>query len=367
MNPYVLFFFIPLSWFVTVFMIEAGSVVMIPICKYENYREKMMFTVGSLWAIIGTSLVYLVVSLDGIFAPILYATGEALFGVLMTLIIVIAFHHFLIGSAEGADSLGKEKTAKLYLTLAMPFALLMAFLGNTVFTSVFSGYGIGLTSTTLTLAKNGELPAALGELPTVLHNSPTTQLFYPNFMQMFFNPFNWVFFIAVVMYVVYFTIAYYGIKERFLLGALALTLAHALFLASTAVWLPIVFNSAIGNAGYWIFFILTYVLLYLNTRTNIPWKQVWIVFLTFLGGMMFGAFTQGYILYDTTHSAMEALYGLPAVPASLLLTAQPTLEVGAAVLGVAGFLVLGGVTAVSYKVLYKQAVKHAEEAKTATK
>ena len=362
MNPYVLFFFIPLSWFVTVFMIEAGSVVMIPICKYENYREKMMLTVGSLWAIIGTSLVYLVVSLDGIFAPIMYATGEALFGVLMTLIIILAFHHFLIGSAEGADSLGKEKTAKSYLTIVMPFALLVAFLGNTLFISVFSGYGIGLKLPLTTVATVLEK----GELPAVLHSAPSTQVFYPNFMQMIFNPFNWVFFIAVVFYVVYFTVAFYGIKERFLLGALALTLAHALFLASTAVWLPLVFNSAIGNAGYWIFVILTYVLLYLNTHTNIPWKQVWIMFLTFLGGIMFGVFTQGYILYDTTHSALAPL-GLPSVPASLLLTAQPTLEVGAAVLGVAGFLVLGGVTAVSYKILYKQAVKKAEEAKTATK
>ena len=366
MNPYVLFFFIPLSWFVTVFMIEAGSVVMIPICKYENYREKMMLTVGSLWAIIGTSLVYLVVSLDGIFAPVLYATGEALFGALMTLIVVIAFHHFFIGSAEGADSLGKEKTSKLYLTIAMPFALLMAFLGNTVFTSVFSGYGIGLNLPLTTVAKVLENGVGPGGLPSVLHSAPNTQVFYPNFMQMFFNPFNWVFFIAVLMYVVYFTVAFYGIKERFLLGALALTLAHALFLASTAVWLPIVFNSAIGNAGYWIFVILTYVLLYLNTYTNIPWKQVWVVFLTFLGGMMFGAFTQGYILYDTTHSALAPL-GLPSVPATLLLTAQPTLVVGTIVLGVAGLLVLGGVTAVSYKVLYKQAVKHAEETKTATK
>jgi len=362
MNPYVLFFFIPLSWFVTVFMIEAGSVVMIPVCKYENYREKMMFVVGSLWAIIGTSLVYLVVSLDGIFAPIMYATGEALFGILMTLIVILAFHHFFIGSAEGADSLGKHSTSKLYLTIVMPFALLVAFLGNTIFTSVFSGYGIGLNLPLTTVATVLEK----GELPTVLHSAPSTQVFYPNFMQMIFNPFNWVFFIAVVMYVVYFTVAFYGIKERFLLGALALTLAHALFLASTAVWLPLVFNSAIGNAGYWIFVILTYVLLYLNTHTDIPWKQVWIVFLTFLGGIMFGVFTQGYILYDTTHSALAPL-GLPSVPATLLLTAQPTLEVGAAVLGVAGFLVLGGVTAVSYKVLYKQTVKHAEETKTATK
>mgnify|MGYP001772577730 CR=1 FL=1 len=362
MNPYVLFFFVPLGWFVSVFMIEAGSIVMIPICRYENYREKMILVLGSLWAIIATSLVYLVVSLDGLFAPIMYATGEALFGILLALVIILAFHHFLIGSAEGADSLGKHTTTKLYLTIAMPFALLVAFLGNTIFTSVFSGYGIGLKLPLTTVATVLEK----GELPYVLHAAPSTQVFYPNYMQMIFNPFNWVFFIAVVMYVVYFTVTFYGIKERFLLGALALTLAHALFLASTAVWLPIVFNSAVGNAGFWIYVILTYVLLYLATHTNLPWRQVWIVLMTWIGAIMFGAFTQGYILYDTTHSALAPL-GLPAVPASLLLTAQPTLEVGATVLGVAAFFVIGGVSAVSYKILYKQAVKRAEEAKTATK
>ena len=361
MNPYVLFFFIPLSWFVTVFMIEAGSVVMIPICKYENYREQMMIMVGSLWAIISTSLVYLVVALDGTFAPIMYATGEALFGVLLALIIILAFHHFFIGSAEGADTLGKHSTSKLYLIVAMPFVLLVAFLGNTLFTSVFSGYGIGLKLPLTTVATVLEK----GELPAILHSAPNTQIFYPNYVQMIFNPFNWVFFIAVVMYVVYFTVVFYGIKERFLLGALALTLAHALFLASTALWLPLVFNSAVGNAGFWIFVILTYALLYLSTHTNIPWRQVWIAALTFAGGMMFGVFTQGYILYDTTRSTLAPL-GLPAVPSSLLLTVQPTLIAGTIVLAVAGLLVLGGISAVSYKLFYKPAVKKLKT-KTETK
>ena len=362
MNPYVLFFFIPLGWFVTMFMLEAGSVVMIPICRYENYRERMIFVVGSLWAIIATSLVYTVVTLDGLFAPIMYATGEALLGVLLALVVILAFHHFLIGVAEGADSLGRHATSKLYLTAAVPFVLLVAFLGNTIFTSVFSGYGIGLKLPLTTVATVLEK----GDLPYILHTAPNTQVFYPNYMQMIFNPFNWVFFVAVVLYVVYFTVTFYGIKERFLVGILALTLAHALFLASTAVWLPIVFSSAVGNAGFWIYVILTYVLLYLATHINVPWRQVWIVLLTWIGAIMFGVFTQGYILYDTTHSILAPL-GLPAVPASLLLTIQPTLVAGTVVLGVAAFLVIGGVSAVSYKLLYKQAVKRAEEAKTETK
>ncbi|NON61650.1 hypothetical protein [Acidianus sp. RZ1] len=348
MNPSVLFFFIPLSWFVTIFMIEAGSIVMIPVCKYDKYKKQMVLVIGSLWAIIGTSLVYLVVSLDGIFAPIMYATGEALFGILMTLIVILAFHHFLIGTAEGADSLGKHSSSKFYLTLAMPFALLVAFLGNTIFTSVFSGYGIGLSlplSTVATVLEKGELPA-------VLHSSPSTQVFYPNFMQMIFNPFNWVFFIGIVMYVVYFTVAFYGIKERFLLGALALTLANALILTSTALWLPTVFNSAIGNAGFWIFVLFTYALLYLATHYNIPWRQVWIFALTFIGSMIFGLFTQGNIFVDTVPPT--------GIPSSLLLTIGPTLLAGEVVLGVVGFFVIGGITAVSYKILYKQASNKVE-------
>ncbi|ARM76900.1 hypothetical protein [Acidianus manzaensis] len=355
MNGFVLFFFIPLSWFVTVFMIEAGSIVMTPICKYDNYREQMMLVLGSLWAIIATSLVYLVVSLDGIFAPVMYATGEALFGLLMTLIIILAFHHYLIGSAEGADALNRHSTSKLFLTLAMPFALIVAFIGNTIFTSVFSGYGIGLKLPLTTVATVLEK----GELPAVLRAAPTTQVFYPNFSQMIFNGFNWVFFIGIVMYVMYFTIAFYGIKERFLVGLLALTLANALILASTALWLPTVFDSAVGNAGFWIYVILSYVLLYATTHYNIPWRQVWVFFLTFLGSMMFGAFTQGDILVDAVPPK--------GIPASLLLTNPTTLAVGSFVLALAGILVVGGVTAVSYVVLYKQAVEKAEAKKQVVK
>lgn len=112
MNPYILFFFIPLAWFVTVFILEAGSAVMIPICRYDKYRERMRLILGSLWAIIATSLVYLVVSLNGIFAPIMFATGEALYGLLLVLVIILAFHHYLIASGEGADTLGKYNTSK---------------------------------------------------------------------------------------------------------------------------------------------------------------------------------------------------------------------------------------------------------------
>ncbi|AWR98058.1 hypothetical protein DFR86_11275 [Acidianus sulfidivorans JP7] len=348
---YVMFFFIPLSWFVTVFMIEAGSIVMTPICKYDKYREQMMLVLGSLWAIIGTSLVYLVVSLDGIFAPVMYATGEALFGLLMTLIIILAFHHYFIGSAEGADALEKHSTSKLLLTLAMPFALIVAFIGNTIFTSVFSGYGIGLKlplSTVATVLEKDELPA-------VLHSAPMTQVFYPNFSQMIFNGFNWVFFLGIVMYVVYFTVAFYGIKERFILGLLALTLSNILLLASTAVWLHVVFASAVGNAGFWIYIILSYVLLYATTHYNVPWRQAWVFLFTFIGSMMFGAFTQGEIFIDTVPPN--------GIPASLLYTNPTTLAVGAFVLALAGLLVLGGITAVSYKILYKQAVEKVEAKK----
>ncbi|BFH74605.1 hypothetical protein SJAV_25490 [Sulfurisphaera javensis] len=351
MDMYTLFFFIPLVWFTTMFMIEAGSVVMIPLCRYENYRQEMLSVTGAMWAIIATSLVYLVVSLDTIYAPIMVATGQALYGLLLSLIILLALHHFLIGTAEGAGSLGEHDREKLYLTIAVPIVLLVALFGVTLFTSVFSGYGIGLSIPLTTLATVLEK----NELTAVLHQNPWIGVFYPNYVQMFFNPFNWVFFIGVVFYVVYFTVAFYGIRERFLVGALALTLAHALFLASTYVWLPTVFNSAIGNAGFWLFFILTYVWLYLATFKNIPFRQMWTVLLTFTGGMMFGAFTGGYILVDTTGPTLKAL-GLPGVPAVLLETNPVTLAAGAVVLGMAGILVMGGVTAVSYKILYKRAV-----------
>lgn len=287
MDPYVLFFFIPLAWFVTVFALEVGSLVMIPIIKNEKYRDNMMAVVNSLWAIIATSLVFLVVSLDALFAPVMYATGEALFGVLMAIIIFLAFHHFFIGVAEGADSLGKHSASRLYLILVLPFALVVTFLGNTIFTSVFSGYGIGinlqvgLTTLAQVLANH--------QVSVVLHNYPMLTVFYPNFVEMIFNPFNWVFFLAVVLCVLYFTIVFYGIKEWFLIGLVALTLSHALFLASTAIWLPVVFHSAIGNPSYWIYVIITYALLYAATHYNIPWRQAWISFFTFIGVFMFWA------------------------------------------------------------------------------
>ncbi|MBW9141975.1 MAG: hypothetical protein K1T65_09915 [Candidatus Aramenus sp.] len=355
MNPYILLFFIPLSWFVTIFMIEAGSIVMLPVCRYENYKEKMMLVLGSLWAIIATSLVYLVVSLDGIFAPVMFATGEALFGLLMTLIIILAFHHYFIGSAEGADSLGRHGTSKTFLILAAPFALIVAFIGTTIFTSVFSGYGIGLKlplSTVATVLEKHELSVAMHEIPNL-------QVFYPQYVSMIFNAFNWVFFIGIVMYVVFFTVAFYGIKERFLLGALALTLANVLLLVSTHLWLPTVFNSAVGNAGFWIYIIILYVLLYASTQRNLPWRQAWVFFFTFVGAMMFGAFTQGNILVDAVPPS--------GIPATLLFTNPTTLAAGSILVGLAGILVLGGVTAVSYKILYKSAVEKLEAKKAAVK
>ncbi|MBB5253524.1 hypothetical protein [Sulfurisphaera ohwakuensis] len=348
MNEYVLFFFIPLAWFVTMFMIEAGSIVMYPICRINTYKEKMKIVLGSLWAIIATSLVWLVVSLDSMFAPVMFATGEALFGVLMTLIIILAFHHYLIGSAEGADSLGKESTSKLLFILAAPLALLVAFLGNTIFTSVFSGYGIGLKlplTTVATVLEKHELPAVL----EATHGS--IQVFYPNFTSMIFNPFNWVFFIGIVMYVVYFTVAFYGIKERAILGFAGLTLSIILVLISTHEWLPTVFNNAIGNAGFWIYIIILYLLLYASTYKNLPWKQAWVFFFTFLGSVMFGIFTNGNILVDAVPPT--------GIPASLLLTNSVTLSASAPILAGAGFLVVGGVTAVSYKILYKSALEKA--------
>lgn len=355
MNPYILLFFIPLSWFVTMFMIEAGSLVMLPICKYENYREKMMLVLGSLWAIIATSLVYLVVSLDALFAPVMFVTGEALFGLLMTLIIILAFHHYFIGSAEGAESLGRHMSSKTFLILAAPFALITAFIGTTIFTSVFSGYGIGLKLPLSTVATVLEK----NELSEVMHEMPNLQVFYPDFMTMIFNAFNWVFFIGIVMYVVYFTVAFYGIKERFLVGALALTLANILLLVSTDLWLPTVFNSAVGNAGFWIYLVILYVILYLSTHKNLPWRQAWVFFFTFLGGMMFGVFTQGNILVDAVPPS--------GIPATLLLNNPTTLAPSAVLVGMAGVLVLGGVTAVSYKVLYKTAVEKAEARKASVK
>ncbi|WP_373469079.1 hypothetical protein [Acidianus infernus] len=336
MNEFVLFFFIPLAWFVTVFMIEAGSVVMIPVCKYENYREKMLIVIGSLWAIIATSLVYLVVSLDTIFAPVMFVTGAVLYAPLMILIIMLAFHHFSIGVAEGSSSLGKHSMERTFLVVALPFALIVAFLGNTLFTSVFSGYGF------------------------CVHNLSTLDI-TPNYTQMIFNAFNWVFFIGVVMYVVYFTVVFYGIKERLLVGALGLTLAHILFLVSTHEWLPVVFNSAVNNPGFWIYIIILYVYLYIATTRNVPFRQAWIILLTFIGAMMFGAFTQGRILEDIVPAGTVG--PLPGVPASLLLTNATTLTAGSIVLGMAGLLVLGGITAVSYKVLYKVATERVEAKK----
>ncbi|MDT7862587.1 MAG: hypothetical protein RRA45_10300 [Saccharolobus sp.] len=345
MNPYILFFFIPLAWFVTVFILEAGSAVMIPICRYDKYRERMRLILGSLWAIIATSLVYLVVSLNGIFAPIMFATGEALYGLLLVLVIILAFHHYLIASGEGADTLGKYNTSKKLFTLAVPFVLIVAFIGNTIFTSVFSGYGIGLKLPLSTVASVLEK----NELSVVLHSNPSLQVFYPNYFSMIFNPFNWVFFIGIVMYVVYFTITFYGIKERFLLGALALTLSNILILVSTRLWLPTVFNSAIGNAGFWIYIIILYVLLYLSSFRNVPFKEALTIFFTFLGSIMFGVFTQGNILVDSIPPS--------GIPASLLLTNPTSLEVGAVILGLAGLLVLGGITAISYKLFYKKGVE----------
>lgn len=151
------------------------------------------------------------------------------------------------------------------------------------------------------------------------------------------------------MYVVYFTITFYGIKERFLLGALALTLSNILILVSTRLWLPTVFNSAIGNAGFWIYIIILYVLLYLSSFRNVPFKEALTIFFTFLGSIMFGVFTQGNILVDSIPPS--------GIPASLLLTNPTSLEVGAVILGLAGLLVLGGITAISYKLFYKKGVE----------
>lgn len=359
MDEYTLFFFIPLAWFATMFFIEAGSVVMIPICRYENYRQQMLAVLGAMWAIIATSLVFLVVTLDTIYAPIMVATGQALYGLLLGVVILLGLHHFLIGVAEGAGNLEEHDKEKLFLTIAVPIVLLVALFGVTLFTSVFSGYGIGLSIPLTTLATVLEK----NELTTVLYQNPWIGVFYPNYVQMFFNAFNWLFFLGTVFYVVYFTVVFYGIRERFLLGAAGLTLAHALYLASTYAYLPTVFNAAIGNPGYWLFFILTYVWLYLATFRNIPFRQMWTVLLTFTGGMMFGAFTGGYVLVDTTGPLLKPL-GLPGVPAVLLETNPVTLAAGAVVLGMAGILVLGGVTAVAWKILYRRtlekvrAVKH---------
>ncbi|MGC9106267.1 MAG: hypothetical protein ACP5HQ_07610 [Thermoprotei archaeon] len=342
MNEFVLFFFIPLAWFVTVFMIEAGSIVMVPICKIEKYRKQMMLNLGVLWALIATSLVYLVVSLDTIFAPVMFVTGTVLIGPLLALIVFIGLHHFFIGTAEGSGSLGLHTEEKRYLILAMPAALIVAFLGTTLFTSVFSGFGFSFTLESLLKLQ-----------------------IQPNYVEMLFNPFNILFFLAVVFYVVYFTVAYYGIRERWYLGALGLTLAHALFLGTTAVWLPVVFQNAISNPGYWLYVILTYALLFVTTFMNVPWRQVWVVLLTFTGSMMFGAFTDGRILqYAVPAGTVPSIQGsLAGVPAEILLTNPTTLVAGTIVLGMAGILVIGGFTAVAYKALYKRLVERMEAAK----
>ncbi|MUN29783.1 hypothetical protein [Sulfuracidifex metallicus] len=351
MNPYVLLFFVPLSWFVAMFMMEVGSLVMLPVCKFDKYKEKMNLVVGSIWAIIATSLVYLVVSLDGLFAPVMFATGEALFGLLMVLIVILAFHHYLIGSAEGAESVEKDESSKKYLLLATPFALIVALIGNSLFTSVFSGYGIGLSlplSTVASVLENHQLSV-------VMHNSPGVQVFYPEYMTMIFNAFNWVFFLGVVMYVVFFTVAFYGIKERFALGALSLSLANVLFLASSYLWLPLVFQNAVGNVGFWIYIVSLYIVLYLSTHDMLPFKQAWVFTLTFLGGMMFGLFTEGNILVDTVKGG---------IPASLLLTNPSMLEAGAIMVVLIGILAMGGVTAVSYEILFKNSLEKMETRKT---
>lgn len=330
MNEYVLFFFIPLAWFVAAFMIEAGSIVMVPICRYEKYREKMLVVLGSLWAIIATSLVYLVVTLDTVFAPVMFVTGTVLIGPLLVLIIMIAFHHFAIGIAEGSSSLGKYSMERSFLLLGLPFALIVAFLGTTLFTSVFSGYGFVVRD--------------LLKLDIA-----------PNYVEMIFNPFNWVFFIGIVMYVVYFTVVFYGIRERMLVGALGLTLSHILFLISTYLWLPVVFNNAVSNPGYWLYVIILYIYLYIATTRDVPFRQAWIFLLTFIGAVMFGVFTEGRILQDIVPAGTVG--PKPGVPATLLLTNPTTLTAGTIVLGMAGILALGGITAVSYKVLYKIATE----------
>ena len=360
LDPYFLFFFIPLSWFATMFFIEAGSIVMIPICRYEQYREKMLYVLGAMWAIIATSLVYLVVTLDTVYAPVLYVTGLILYVPLMLVIILLGFHHFFIGTAEGAGNLGDEKREKLLLYVALPFALAVAYSGVTLFTTVFSGIGFEITNAKL-LLKGLSAVLSAGGFQNVNYQTVDQVLagsLAANYVEMYFNPFNIVFFLAIVFYVVYFTVIFYGIRERLILGALGLTLAHALFLASTATWLPQVFQNAISNAGYWFYVVLTYLML-ITVVKNVPFRQMWLVILTFAGGMMFGAFTNGQILVDLVPAGTLGP-GTPAgLPAAALLTNPATLIAGVVVLSMAGILVIGGVTSVSYKVLYKAKVKRA--------
>lgn len=64
---------------------------------------------------------------------------------------------------------------------------------------------------------------------------------------------------------------------------------------------------------------------------------------------MFGVFTQGNVLVDSIPPS--------GIPASLLLTNPTSLEVGAVILGLAALLVLGGITAISYKLFYKKGVE----------
>lgn len=298
-----------LSYFAAMFLIDVGIAVFTPITKEGSYKSKMSLILDALWAIIGTSAVYLVVTLESVYATITYVAGIALLLPFLAFLIFLALHHGFLGYAEGFGFLGiKHLEEKYILAYSIP-TVILAFIGITIFTSVLSGIGI---------------------------NASTLE---PDYVKMFFNPFNIMFFIAIAAYTIYYVTLFFNMKDKLMIAGISLTVANALILAGLYAYVPYVFSKAITNPGFWIYLVVLYAMLY-SLHKGFRFNNVISVILTAIGGIIMGMFMYPYVLNGAVN-----VYSLMTNPA--------TLAAADIVITIIGLFVVGGLTAIAYKILYK--------------
>lgn len=299
-----------LSLFTSLFLIDAGIAALLPITKDEKYKDKMTLVLDALWALIGTAAVYLVVTVESVFASIAFVTGITFLLPFLVFLIFLAFHHGFLGYAEGFGYIGiKDLEHKFLLAYSIP-TIILAYIGITMFTTAVGGIGVNVNT------------------------------LEPDYVSIFFNPFNILFFIAVVGYTLYYVIIFFNVKEMLPIAGISLTLGNILFLLAFHQYVPYIFTKAISSPFYWIYIALLYVVLYLSYR-GFKFINVISVLLTGIGSFMMGMFIYPYLFNG-------------AVNAYSLMTNPATLAAADLVIGIIGIFVLGGVTAIAYKILYKK-------------
>lgn len=348
MELYILIFLFSLAWFVSIFFMESSTSIAIYLTKDKEKLNRIFLITASIWPIVSTSLVYLVVALETFFAYALIATGQVFYLALILLGIFVGIRSYLLGAAEGAFDIEKNNIIEKILKFYPIVLLLVAFLAISIFTSLLTGFGI-------------KLNIPLSELINVIQsqNSQTVinanNIFSVNYYEMLFNGFNISITLSIVLYIIYFTVIFYNLEDKIELALGALTLSIIIWLIELYYYIHPLFIQSITSILFWIFVILSYSYAFiLHVNKKIKYNEATIVILTIFGAFIFGIIDQGKILWNLVNNG---------APITLLSSNNQILYYGSIVMLLAGLLVIFGVSAISYKVFYQKILQKSNNQK----